>query len=230
MKNLKEYIKEGLFDNVDKLEGKNGLTNNIKFLKKEITDWIINNTSERVYKNKLSVDMTTTPPTVDYDGGINMSKSITSLNNDGMFQWGEVKGNFNCSYCKSLESLEGCPKEVGGNFWCCGCDALKSLKGGPEKVGDLFDCAYCKSLTTLEGAPEKVENTFYCRGCKSLKTLKGAPEEVGGRFECSWCSELKDLKYAPENVGLSFHCSDCGTQFTEDDVKKVSNVKGEIYI
>ena len=57
MKDLKEYIKEGLFDDIDKLEGKKGLANNLKLLKKEITDWIINHTEERVYKNKLSIDI-----------------------------------------------------------------------------------------------------------------------------------------------------------------------------
>jgi hypothetical protein len=33
MKTLKEYIKEGLFDDIDKLEGKKGLENNFKLLK-----------------------------------------------------------------------------------------------------------------------------------------------------------------------------------------------------
>jgi hypothetical protein len=59
----------------------------------------------------------------------------------------------------------------------------------------------------LEGAPKNVKNDFACCACSSLITLEGCPKKVGGNF----------------------YCKDCGIQFTEDDVKKVSNVKGEIY-
>ena len=53
MKDLKEYIKEGLFDDVDKLEGKNGLENNLKLLKKEINDWIKTNIKKSSGRIKL---------------------------------------------------------------------------------------------------------------------------------------------------------------------------------
>ncbi len=32
-----------------------------------------------------------------------------------------VNGNFNCSWCDSLNSLEGSPNTVNGNFICKGC-------------------------------------------------------------------------------------------------------------
>jgi hypothetical protein len=206
MINLKEYIKEGLFDDVDKLEGKNGLVNNIKFLKNEIIEWIVSNTKKKVYKTKFKFDMTTTPPTVNYDGDIEFEYNIDSLNNNGMFQWGEVKGSFCCSYCNSLKSLKGAPEKVGGNFYCRYCDSLTSLEGAPKAVSGYFSCRYCDNLISLEGSPEKLKGYFNCDRCKSLKSLKGAPKEV---------SE-------------DFYCRECGTQFTEDDVKKVSNVKGKI--
>jgi hypothetical protein len=206
MKDLKEYIKEGLFDDVDKLEGKKGLENNFKLLKNEIIDWILNHTAVRVYKNKLSVDMNTNPPTVDYNGNIKLDKYITSLTNDGMFQWGEVRGSFYCTECKSLKSLEGSPKYVGGDF----------------------DCENCKLLTTLKGAPKEVEMDFNCTCCTSLTSLKGAPEKVGGSVYCSYCNSLKTLEGAPKEVGRRFYCRYCGTQFTIYDVKKVSNVNVEI--
>ena len=74
MKDLNEYIKEGLFDNIDKLDGKNGLESNYKQLKKEITDWICSNyynqpggyKSNLVKKRDLQINMETTPPTVSY--------------------------------------------------------------------------------------------------------------------------------------------------------------------
>ena len=227
MKNLKEFIKEGLFDDVDKLEGKKGLDNNLKFLKKEITDWIINNSFERIYKNKLSIDMTTTPPTVDYDGNIGFNDNITSLNNDGMFQWGKFEGKFNCAYCTSLKSLEGGPKVVGKGFSCAYCNLLTSLKGAPEEVGETFYCSYCKSLKTLKDAPKKVGGGFSCCGNISLKSLEGSPEKVKGGFNCSYCDSLKSLEGAPKEVGKDFSC--IGIKFTEEDVRKVSNVKGYIY-
>lgn len=70
MKILKEYIKEGLFDDVDELEGENSLESNAKQLKKEIIDWICSNyfsaSSERksylLKKKYLEVDITTVPP------------------------------------------------------------------------------------------------------------------------------------------------------------------------
>ena len=73
-------------------------------------------------------------------------------------------------------------------------------------VDGYFDCSYCKSLKSLEGAPEKVRRNFYCDKCNSLTSLKGAPKEVGG----------------------DFNCYGCAGKFTRKDVKKVSNVRGEI--
>ena len=97
------------------------------------------------------------------------------------------------------------------------------------KVGGVFNCSHCKSLKTLEGAPKEVGGYFECSHCTSLKTLEGAPEKVGWSFFCKDCNSLKSLEGAPKEVGWEFDCSRCGTQFTEDDVKKVSNVKKEIY-
>ena len=206
MINLKEYIKEGLFDDVDKLEGEDGLKYNSNQLKKEIIDWVVRNTSESVYKSKFKFDMTTTPITVNYDGYIKFKNNITSLTN-GNFQWGFVSGSFNCYDCKSLETLKGSPEEIKGNFIC----------------------AYCDLLTSLEGALKKVEGNFSCSYCNSLKTLEGAPKTVIGEFRCGHCPSLKSLKGAPKEVGDDFYCRECGTKFTSDDVKKVSNVKGGIY-
>lgn len=103
------------------------------------------------------------------------NREITSLTN-GLFEFGKVDGDFDCSHCKSLTSLEGAPKEVVWNFYCNNCESLTSLKGAPEKVGGFFNCSCCKSLKTLEGAPKEVGGDFYCSYCKSLTSLKGAPK------------------------------------------------------
>ena len=73
-----------------------------------------------------------------------------------------------------------------------------------------------------------VKGDFYCFGCKSLKSLQGAPKKVDGGFYCYNCASLTSLEGAPEKVGGRFYCRKCKIQFTEDDVKKVSKVKGEI--
>ena len=131
--------------------------------------------------------------------------NITSLTN-GMFIWTTVGGYFSCPMCNSLKSLEGAPKKVDYNFNCSHCIVLESLEGAPEKVGGDFNCFGCPGLTSLKGAPKEVVWDFNCSMCESLKSLKGAPKEIGGDFIC-WRRRVK---------------------FNEDDVKKISNVKGKI--
>ena len=98
----------------------------------------------------------------------------------------------------------------------------------PIRFGTVGGGFYCNNnkLTTLEGAPKKVGGDFYCNNNK-LTTLKGAPEKVRGDFDCS-NNKLTSLKGAPEVVVDDFHCYDNEVKFTEDDVLKVSNVKGKI--
>lgn len=74
-----------------------------------------------------------------------------------------------------------------------------------------------------------VGGDFFCRHCHSLKSLKGSPEKVSGDFSCSWCDSLESLEGAPKEVDGGFRCSECGITFTTDDVKEVSDVKGNIY-
>ena len=140
----------------------------------------------------------------------------------------KVGGEFNCMQCNSLTTLKGAPKIVGGIFNCRECYMLTSLEGAPKKVGEGFNCNYCTSLKTLEGAPKKVGGDFNCSFCESLTSLNGAPEEVGGRFDCGFCTSLKTLEGAPEKVYDEFDCSGCGKQFTEDEVRAVSNVNGVV--
>ena len=75
-----------------------------------------------------------------------------------------------------------------------------------NNVDGWFSCAFNK-LTNLEGCPNYVDNEFTCY-YNNLISLKGCPTYVGGNFYC-YCNEIK---------------------FTKDEVKKLCNVKGEIYI
>ena len=200
MINLKNYIIEGIFDTNENTIDKN--------IKDQIKQFLKEN-----FKGASSCKRSRKPNT---DGKYEVSstenilvvnKKITSLTN-GTFIWTNVSREFNCWGCKSLTSLEGAPKEVGGDFICWG----------------------CKSLTSLEGAPEKVGGNFSCNNCASLTSLKGAPKNVGGDFNCYCCDSLTSLKGAPEKIGGDFNCSDNDMKFTKNDIKKVSNVKGKIYI
>ena len=144
--------------------------------KKVVEEWIKDN--YKIYgKLTISDDLV-----VDCSGEVHIkNKSIESLTN-GLFRWGGVSGEFNCSFCNNITTLEGAPKCVGGYFNCTGCKNLTTLEGAPEEVGWSFVCNRCNNLTSLKGAPEKVGGDFYCNKCENLKSLEYAPEVDGGKF------------------------------------------------
>jgi len=146
---------------------------------------------------------------------------------DGKFiiKFGKVKGYFDC-YKYELTTLKGAPKYVGRDFDCA-FNNLTSLKGAPEKVGGYFNCSDNK-LTSLEGAPKYVGGSFYC-SYNNLTSLEGAPEKVVVGFYCSH-NKLTSLEGAPKYVGGNFVCFDNPVKFTEEDVRKVSEVKGVIEV
>ena len=122
------------------------------------------------------------------------------INGKFPFPFGTVNGDFNCSVCDELISLEGAPKEVSGDFESYSCPKLTSLVGAPEYVGDNFDCTDCPKLTSLEGAPEKVGKNFTCENCPKLTSLEYLPKEIGKelrvdkRFEGKIPSDIKYTK------------------------------------
>ena len=201
MINLKNYIIESIFDIEDNID------NVDESIKDQIKQFLNDN-----FRNASKYKISEKP---NKDGKFEVSSNenvevkneyITSLTN-GSFIWTNIKGDFICSECNLLTSLEGVPKEVGG----------------------YFNCSDCNSLISLEGAPKEVGGGFYCDRCNLLKSLKGAPEKVG-EFSCDYCNSLKTLKGAPKEVSGDFFCRSCKCEFTEEDVKKVSNVKGIIFL
>ena len=106
------------------------------------------------------------------------------------------------------------------------------LKELPEWLSDVevegdFSC-YNNKLTTLAGAPKTVRGYFTCSHNK-LTTLQGAPETVGGGFSCT-NNKLTTLAGAPNTVGGGFSCRNNPGNFTEEDVRAVSNVYRRIYV
>ena len=116
--------------------------------------------------------------------------------------------------------------KVYGDF-SCRCNHLRDLKGAPEYVRNGFDCGE-NQLISLEGAPKYVGGSFYCNN-NQLVSLEGAPEYVGRYFSCS-DNQLISLEGAPKYVGKNFNIADNPKKFTEEEVRKVVDVKGEVYV
>ena len=108
---------------------------------------------------------------------------------NGLFIWTKVKGDFDCAFNDSLETLEGGPQEIGGTFNCGRCPNLVSLEGAPKKIGGNFECDFCEKLLSLKGIPETIPGDFTCSYCSSLRTLKDGPKEVSGNFYCAICGK-----------------------------------------
>ena len=77
-------------------------------------------------------------------------------------------------------------------------------------------------------AEVRVNGSFDCDN-NQLTSLEGSPKVVGGDF---WCvnNQLTSLNGSPKEVGGDFCCYDNPGKFTKEDVRKVCNVKGRIYV
>ena len=124
------------------------------------------------------------------DGKIDVKGSVDAYRNPMLvffmgkeIFFGNVTGDFNCAYTRTLTSLEGAPEKVGGFFGCTYTN-ITSLKGAPSEVGDDFYCTNIKTLTSLKWAPKKVGGHFWCDSTK-ITSLEGSPEKVGGHFFCN---------------------------------------------
>ena len=147
MKNLTEYIVEGIFD----------IEDNIDNIDKSIKDQI-----KRFLKDNfigISSCKISNKPNTDGKYEVSSSKDIkaktyiTSLTN-GLFVWTTVGGDFFCRLCNSLKSLKGSPEKVCGNFSCSWCDSLKSLEGAPKEVDGFFSCSECGIAFTIDDVKE----------------------------------------------------------------------------
>jgi len=117
-------------------------------------------------------------------------------------------------------------RRVDGDFWCFS-NQLTSLEGAPERVDGDFSCIW-NNLTSLKGAPKFVGGSFDCHD-NQLTTLKGAPERVDGSFYC-YNNQLTSLEGAPKYVGGNFDCSPNPKHFTEEEVRKLIDVRGKVIV
>ena len=115
-------------------------------------------------------------------------------------RFGTVTGEFHCD----------------GNYSSKTIAKLKTMEGFPHTVNGSFTVSH-QEITNLEHAPTNVGGDFYCAYNRLLRSLSGSKQriKVGGDFSCHNCGKnFSDYKSKP--------------QFSEDDVKKIADVRGEI--
>ena len=121
------------------------------------------------------------------------------------FKFGKIKGTMWLSGL-NLRTLENSPSEVTGDFVIYE-NKLENFIGGPEIVGGDFAANMNLSLKSLDGSPKKVGGKYSILTCMSIEDISGISPEIGGDLEIS-----KILKY----------------EFSDDDFRQYSNIKGEI--
>lgn len=82
---------------------------------------------------------------IEYKGSLKVTDNECSSLKLKNFTLFKVHGDFVCTFCRNLESLEGAPEEVGGSFYCNNSYIL-SLEGGPRRVKYVYDCSVCPYL------------------------------------------------------------------------------------
>lgn len=139
----------------------------------------------------------------------------------------------------NIENIDNKIKEDIKNFLKTNYNCRYQISSKPNKDGkyEVSSKEYVEvknrkitSLTNVSFIWAEVGGDFYCGECNSLTSLKGAPKKVGRRFNCINCDFLTSLKGTPKKVGGNFNCCNCKIEFKEEDVKKVSNVKGIITV
>lgn len=158
---------------------------------------------------------------VNANGAVKMRQDATSLNCDGMFEWGFIK-NFDCSYCTNLKSLKGAPKEV-GDFICGNNINLKTLEGAPKHVRGVFSCAGCSSLKSLKGISKTIKSNIMLSRCEKLESLKGLNGTVFGDLTMEDCPLVKDFKDGPDVITGSLNCNRC-QKLKLDGLKHVGGI------
>ena len=109
-------------------------------------------------------------------------------------------------------------------------DKLIDLGNGEYKYdGGLFlDGVGLTSLTEIPYNIVEVTGQVWLDRNK-LTSLKGCPKIVGSSFLCSH-NKLTTLEGCPEEVGNVFWCYDNNVKFTEEYVRSLCNVGGDIEV
>ena len=226
MKNLKDYIQEGILDS------SNIITMDVDIKKQQILDFISKNykentpfgSSENIDLSKLEFINTrnkNNKVVVNYLGSVIFDSNNSSLVSDD-FVWGTTH-NFIILSNNTLETFEGCP-EITESFDCSHSKKLVSLKGCPKKINGTFDCSYndnlvkldckdtivnsgsvnlesCKKLKDLSDFPSGTIRNIRLSDCKMIKSLEGLPSNITGSIDCTNCINLVTLKGCPIKIG-----------------------------
>ena len=121
------------------------------------------------------------------------------------FKFGRINGTMWLNGL-GLKTLENCPSEVTGDFVIYE-NKLENFIGGPENVGGDFAANMNLSLKSLDGSPKKVGGKYSILSCTFIEDISGISPEIGGDLEIP-----KKPKF----------------EFSDDDFRQYSNIKGEI--
>lgn len=75
----------------------------------------------------------------------------------------------------------------------------------------------------------EIVNGYMSIGNNNFTTLKGSPKKVTDDFYC-YGNKLTSLKYMPEYIEGIFSCNSNLRIFSEDEVRRHSNIKGKLYL
>ena len=148
-------------------------------IKKEIIEWIVTNSSNRIYKNKFKFDTTTTPWTIDYDGSI-IFKGDAEFITNGLFKWGEVN-----------------------KIFCCNCGEL-DLENVPEDKL-ITECSHCNVSTFYyyeNSLNTEISDKYNCATPKFVKKV----QEIHKQKVIPSLLNIKDEILSWKSVPLSIGC------------------------
>lgn len=116
---------------------------------------------------------------------------------------------------------------VNGTMWLNGL-GLKTLENCPKEVTDDF-VIYDNNLDNFIGGPEIVGGNFAANMNLSLKSLDGSPKKVGGKYSILSCRYIEDISgISPEIEGDLEIPKKSKIEFSDDDFRRYSNIKGNI--
>lgn len=105
----------------------------------------------------------------------------------------------------------------------------KPLWNGKDYLGSYGINLRGLNLTELPCRfPEVWQEDFNCYD-NNLTSLQGTPKVIKGDFNCSK-NQLTSLDGVPKEVGGNFSCGDNRVKFTKEDIRKVCEVGGKIYV
>ena len=96
--------------------------------------------------------------------------------------------------------------------------------------GDLVLSELPMRLTKLPPILKDITvNGWFNCSLNNLTSLENCPKIVNGNFYCSW-NKLTSLEGAPQKVDRHFICHSNDVKFTEEQVRAVCDVKGDVYV